>query len=297
LLYAFGRYSITIPIKKNNVKRVLSLFAKSIFYLHLIALSQLTRIHLPDMKTIKLLVCLLLALTLKANAQQTEEQKKAEAWANFQKMIEERIHKDWAWVKRYEADNEKMPAPAAGEKRVIFMGNSITEGWINTDPDFFKGRPYINRGIGGQTTPQMLVRFREDVINLKPAVVVILAGINDIAENTGPAKLEDVAGNIFSMAELARAAKIKVVLSSVLPAVAFPWHPGIDPRDTISKLNAMLKAYAEKNKLGYIDYYSTMVGADRGMKPGLAIDGVHPNISGYKLMEPLAEKEIVKMLK
>ncbi|MCR8558774.1 SGNH/GDSL hydrolase family protein [Mucilaginibacter sp. BJC16-A38] len=249
------------------------------------------------MKTIKLLLCLLLLTGIQAKAQQTEEQKKAEAWANFQKMIEERIHKDWAWIKRYEDDNEKLPPPSIGEKRVVFMGNSITEGWINTDPGFFTGRPYINRGIGGQTTPQMLVRFREDVINLKPTVVVILAGINDIAENTGPSKIENVAGNIFSMAELAKAAHIKVVLSSVLPALAFPWHPGIDPRASIIKLNELLKAYAQKNKLGYIDYYSAMVNADQGLKSEWATDGVHPNLAGYKVMEPLAEVEIVKALK
>lgn len=249
------------------------------------------------MKKTTILICLFVSLVTITNAQQTEEQKRAEAWANFQKMIEERIHKDWAWMKRYERDNERLPAPAPGEKRVVFLGNSITEGWINTDSAFFKGRPYINRGIGGQTTPQMLVRFREDVINLKPTLVVILAGINDIAENTGPSKLEDVAGNIFSMAELAQANHIKVVLSSVLPAFAFPWHPGLDPKEPIVKLNTMLKAYAEKNHLGYIDYYNAMVAPDKGMKKELATDGVHPNLAGYKIMEPLVEKAIMTALK
>ncbi|RFZ94905.1 acylhydrolase [Mucilaginibacter conchicola] len=259
--------------------------------------------NLKKFKGGKLLLCLLLAAATQAHAQQTdeqkktEEQKKAEAWANFQKMIEERIHKDWAWMKRYEEDNAKLPAPAAGEKRVVFMGNSITEGWINTDPDFFKGKSYVNRGIGGQTTPQMLVRFREDVINLKPKVVVILAGINDIAENTGPSKIENVAGNIFSMAELAKVAGIKVVFSSVIPAKAFPWHPGLDPREPIAKLNAMLKEYATKNHLGYIDYYSAMVGPEKELKQELCVDGVHPNMAGYKIMEPLAEQEIKKALK
>ncbi|MFD0793061.1 SGNH/GDSL hydrolase family protein [Mucilaginibacter litoreus] len=249
------------------------------------------------MKSFKLTFLLMLLAFSAAMGQQTEEQKKAEAWANFQKMIEERYHKDWAWIKRYENDNQKLPAPAPGEKRVVFMGNSITEGWINTDPAFFKDRPYINRGIGGQTTPQMLVRFREDVINLKPKVVVILAGINDIAENNGPSKLEDVAGNIFSMAELAQRHNIKVILSSVLPAAAFPWHPGIDPRDSVTKLNSMLKTYATQNKLGYIDYYSATVDNNKGMKKELATDGVHPNMAGYKVMEPLAEAEIKKALK
>jgi len=249
------------------------------------------------MKTIKIILCLVIACTLSTQAQQTEEQKKAEAWANFQKVVEERIHNDWAWIKRYEGDNEKLPAPAPSEKRVVFMGNSITEGWINTDPDFFKGRPYINRGIGGQTTPQMLVRFREDVINLKPTVVVILAGINDIAGNTGPAKIENVAGNIFSMAELAKAAHIKVILSSVLPAAAFPWKPGVDPIQSIIQLNGMLKVYAEQNKLGYIDYYTSTVDENKGFKKELCTDGVHPNMAGYKVMEPLAEAVIKKTLK
>jgi len=226
--------------------------------------------------------------------EKTEVQKNKENWANFTKYIEERIHNDWAWLKRYEGDNEKMPAPVAGEKRVIFMGNSITEGWINTDPDFFKNNNYINRGIGGQTTPQMLVRFREDVVNLQPKVVVILAGINDIAENTGPSKLENVAGNLISMAEIAKVNGIKVIFSSVLPAIAFHWNPRIKPAESVIKLNAMLKSYAEKNKLGYIDYYSAVVDENLGMKKDLAMDGVHPNLAGYKIMEPLVKAAIEK---
>ncbi|MCX2574104.1 SGNH/GDSL hydrolase family protein [Pedobacter sandarakinus] len=234
---------------------------------------------------------LLLCLTLSAQAQETPEQKRAKDWENFQKMLEERYHKDWAWKNRYKGDNAKLTAPKS-EKRIIFLGNSITEGWINTDADFFKGKPYVNRGIGGQTTPQMLVRFRQDVIELKPAVVVILAGINDIAENTGPSTTAEIAGNIFSMAELAKAHGIKTILSSVLPARAFPWNLKIDPRDSITKLNGLLKAYAIKNKLQYIDYYSKMVNEEHGMKGDLASDGVHPNLAGYKIMEPLAEEKI-----
>lgn len=233
--------------------------------------------------------------TPKPAEEKTEEQKKKEAWENFQKMIENRIHNDWAWLERYADDNQKLPAPAVGENRVIFLGNSITENWINTDPDFFKAKNYINRGIGGQTTPQMLVRFREDVINLRPKVVVILAGINDIAGNTGPSKIENIAGNIFSMAELAQVNHIKVILSSVLPASAFPWHPVIDPVASILKLNQLLKAYAEKNGLIYIDYYSATVNADKGFKKELTIDGVHPNMAGYKVMEPLAEKALTEV--
>jgi lysophospholipase L1-like esterase len=247
---------------------------------------------------LRFMICgILLAICSMGYAQQTDEQKKAEDWANFQKMVEKRYHEDWPWIKRYEGDNEKLPAPAKGEKRVVFMGNSITEGWINTDADYFKKHTYINRGIGGQTTPQMLVRFREDVINLKPTVVVILAGINDIAENTGPSKIENVAGNIFSMAELAKNANIKVILSSVLPAYAIPWKPGLDPKDSIAKLNKMLKDYATKHKLGYIDYFTAMVNGDRGLKNELGTDGVHPNLAGYKVMEPLADNEIAKVLK
>ena len=207
-------------------------------------------------------------------------------------MIEFRIHNDWAWLERYEGDNQKLPAPAVGERRVVFFGNSITENWINADSAFFKSKNFINRGIGGQTTPQMLVRFREDVINLKPEIVIILAGINDIAGNTGPSKIENVAGNIFSMAELARVNHITVILSSVLPASAIPWHPGIDPVPSIIKLNLLLKGYAEKNQLIYIDYYSATVNTDNGFQKELTIDGVHPNLAGYKVMEPLAEKAI-----
>ena len=252
------------------------------------------------LKILLLLLCFHISsaqTTQKPAEEKTEEQKKKEAWENFQKMIEHRIHNDWAWLGRYDGDNQKLPAPAPGERRVVFLGNSITEGWINTDSGFFKGKNYINRGIGGQTTPQMLVRFREDVINLKPEVVVILAGINDIAENTGPSKIENVAGNIFSMAELARINHIKVVLSSVLPASGFPWHPGINPVASIIQLNRLLKDYAEKNHLVYIDYYSATLNEDKGFKKELTTDGVHPNLAGYKVMEPLVEKAIATAFK
>jgi lysophospholipase L1-like esterase len=231
------------------------------------------------------------------STEKTKAQQKREDWANFMKMIEDRLHNDWPWLKRYEVDNDKMPAPAKGEKRVIFLGNSITENWIDQDPEFFKTHNYINRGIGGQTTPQMLVRFREDVVNLHPQVVIILAGINDIAQNTGPSRIENVAGNIISMAEIAKAHNINVIFCSVLPAAAIPWRPGVDPVPLVIKLNAMLKDYAEKNKLEYVDYYSAVVDEKRAFKKDLAIDGlVHPNLAGYKIMEPLAEAAINKVL-
>jgi lysophospholipase L1-like esterase len=203
---------------------------------------------------------------------------------------------DWANTSRFKEANEKLAPPAKGENRVVFMGNSITEGWINTCPEFFAGKPYVNRGISGQTTPQMLVRFRPDVINLKPKVVVILAGTNDIAGNTGPSTLEMIMDNLISMTELAKANHIKVVLSSVLPAFDYPWKPGLEPAGKIMKLNEMIKEYAEKNKLVYLDYFSAMADERKGLSKELSGDGVHPNKAGYKMMEPLAEEAIIKAL-
>jgi len=203
---------------------------------------------------------------------------------------------DWANTSRFKDANAKLTSPSSGENRVVFMGNSITEGWINTDPDFFAGKSYVNRGISGQTTPQMLVRFRPDVINLKPAVVVILAGTNDIAGNTGPSTLEMIMDNLISMAELAKANQIKVVLSSVLPAFDYPWKPGIEPAPKIVKLNEMIKTYAEQNNIVYLDYFSSTVDDRNGLKKELSGDGVHPNMAGYKIMEPLVEAAIKKAL-
>ena len=204
---------------------------------------------------------------------------------------------DWPNIKRYQAANSKVAAPAPGEKRVVYMGDSITDFWINIDSAFFAGKPYLDRGISGHTTGQMLVRFREDVINLKPSVVVILAGINDIAENNGPSKLEDVFGNLVSMVELARANHIKVVLSSVMPAFAFPWRQAINPVPKVKELNEMLKAFADKNHVVYLDYFTAMADDRRGLPINLSKDGVHPNLEGYRVMGPLAEKAIAEALK
>jgi Lysophospholipase L1 and related esterases len=203
---------------------------------------------------------------------------------------------DWANTSRFKDDNAKLGLPASGEKRVVFMGNSITEGWINTSPEFFAGKSYVNRGISGQTTPQMLVRFRPDVINLKPALVVILAGTNDIAGNTGPSTLEMIMDNLISMCELAKANNIKVVLSSVLPAFDYPWKPGLEPAPKIIKLNEMIKSYAEKNNIIYLDYFSSMADERKGLPKELSGDGVHPNKKGYDVMAPLAEAAIKKAL-
>lgn len=203
---------------------------------------------------------------------------------------------DWANTARFKDANAKIAPPAKGENRVVFMGNSITEGWINTCPEFFAGKPYINRGISGQTTPQMLVRFRPDVINLKPKVVVILAGTNDIAGNTGPSTLEMIMDNLISMAELAKTNNIKVVLSSVLPAFDYPWKPGLEPAGKIVKLNAMIKEYAAKNGIVYLDYFTAMADERNGLSKENSGDGVHPNKAGYQIMEPLAEEAIKKAL-
>lgn len=203
---------------------------------------------------------------------------------------------DWANTSRFKDDNAKLGLPGSGEKRVVFMGNSITEGWIRTSPEFFTGKSYVNRGISGQTTPQMLVRFRPDVINLKPALVVILAGTNDIAGNTGPSTLEMIMDNLISMCELAKANKIKVVLSSVLPAFDYPWKPGMQPVEKIAALNAMIKNYADQNGIVYLDYYSAMADERKGLPKELSGDGVHPNKKGYDVMAPLAEAAIKKAL-
>jgi lysophospholipase L1-like esterase len=203
---------------------------------------------------------------------------------------------DWANLNRYGNDNEKLGLPKSGESRVVFMGNSITDAWINNFPEYFSGNNYIDRGISGQTTPQMLVRFRADVINLKPVAVTILAGTNDIAGNTGPSTLEMTAGNIFSMAELARANGIKVILSSVLPAYSYPWKPGVEPAEKIATLNVMIKNYADKNGIVYLDYYSSVVDERKGMKAEYSEDGVHPNKAGYQVMMGLCTKAIKQAL-
>jgi lysophospholipase L1-like esterase len=222
--------------------------------------------------------------------------KAQEPVSDYEKMMNERNKVDWPYLNRYHDDNVKLGLPAAGEKRVVFMGNSITEGWKDLSPEFFSGRPYICRGISGQTTPQMLVRFRPDVIALKPEAVVILAGINDIAGNTGPATLEMIEDNIASMSELAKAHGIKVILSSVLPAYDFPWNPGVYPSEKILLLNKWIKEYASNNGFYYIDYYSSMVDERKGLKSEFTADGVHPNAVGYAVMERLAGIEIAKAL-
>ncbi len=202
---------------------------------------------------------------------------------------------DWPNLEKYSAANKKLDTRAS-TGRVVFMGNSITHGWVDKDPEFFTENNYIGRGIGGQTTPQMLLRFRPDVIDLKPAAVVILAGTNDIAGNTGPMTIEQIAGNIYSMAELAHAHNIKVVISSVLPVYKYRWEPEVEPVEKIAKLNAMLKTYAEKNNMVYLDYFPATANEQQGFKKEYSEDGVHPTLAGYKVMEPLVKEAINKAL-
>lgn len=204
---------------------------------------------------------------------------------------------DWPNLKQFQKDNAALAAPAKGEKRVVFMGNSITIGWIKTCPEFFNERPYINRGISGQTTPQMLLRFRQDVIALQPKVVVILAGTNDIAENTGPSTLEMIEDNLASMAELAKANNIKVILCSVLPAYDYPWRKGLEPNKKIPELNEWIKQYAKKNNFIYVDYFPALADDKNAFIADYTRDGVHPNKKGYEVMQPIIEKAIAKALK
>ena len=203
-----------------------------------------------------------------------------------------RVHNDWAWLARYRADNATLAPPGAGEHRVVFYGNSITEGWAPLFPQQFPGEPYIGRGISGQTTPQLLVRFHQDVVALQPAVVVILAGTNDIAGNTGPSTLGMIEDNLQAMTEIAKANGIRVVLSSVLPVYDYPWKPGLQPAPKIVALNAWMRQYAAHAGATYLDYHSAMADARGGLPPDLAQDGVHPTLKGYQVMAPLAKAAI-----
>ena len=206
---------------------------------------------------------------------------------------------DFGELARYRDADAALNPPAAGEKRVIFFGDSITDFWkLN---QYFPGKPYLNRGISGQTTPQMLVRFRQDVVDLKPSVVVILAGTNDIAGNTGPERLEDIEADYASMAEIAKAHNIKVVFSSVMPVHNYtPESQDLfaerSPKKII-ELNGWLKNYCARSHCVYLDYFSAMADDKGLMRRDLADDGLHPNAAGYKLMAPLAENAIQKALK
>jgi len=200
--------------------------------------------------------------------------------------------KDWAQFGRYAEANKTVKVPS----KVVFMGNSITDGWWPSDSTFFINNQYVDRGISGQTTSEMLVRFRADVINLKPKAVVILAGTNDIAQNNGYISLENAFGNIVSMVELAKANNIKPILCSVMPAYEFGWRKGLEPAGKIIKLNAMIKAYADKNKITYVDYHSALADERGGLPEKYSNDGVHPTLEAYKIMETIVQKAITKVI-
>jgi lysophospholipase L1-like esterase len=200
---------------------------------------------------------------------------------------------------RYAAANQALPAPQAGRPRVVLLGNSITDIWPKADSAFFASKryEYVGRGIGGQTSPQLLVRFRQDVLDLHPVVVAILAGINDIAENTGPYDPQATLRNVQSMTELAQAHGIRVILCSVLPAYDFPWRKGLTPAPKVLALNKMLKDYAAQQHATYLDYHSAMADSRQGLPPALAKDEVHPTLAGYRIMGPLLEKAVATALK
>jgi len=205
---------------------------------------------------------------------------------------------DWPNLGRYREANAKTVPPAPGENRVVFMGDSITDGWGKGQAPFFPGKPYINRGISGQTTPQMLVRFRPDVIELKPKIVVTLAGTNDIAGNTGPETLQNIEDNLASMSELAKMNGIHVALASVMPVCdSLKPQTARRPPQQIVTLNEWIKNYAARNGFVYLDYYSAMVDNTGMLKKELTYDCLHPNDAGYAVMQPLAEQAIAEALK
>jgi lysophospholipase L1-like esterase len=205
---------------------------------------------------------------------------------------------DWPDLARYREENEALPPAPHGAQRVVFFGDSITDGWGRSEDTgvFFPGKAYVNRGISGQTTPQMLLRFQQDVVHLHPAAVVILAGTNDIAGNTGPSTQAMIEDNFTSMAQIAKQNGIKVVLASITPAYAYPWRPGIRPVERIRELNKWLQDFCSRNGFIYLDYYGAMADAHGAMLPGLSSDGVHPTAKGYAVMAPLAERAIAQAL-
>ena len=200
--------------------------------------------------------------------------------------------KDWAQFYRYEGKNDSLTT----RPDVVFMGNSITDCWVDTVPAFFAENNFVGRGISGQVSSQMLVRFQEDVINLHPKVVVICCGTNDIAQNNGPISLEHILHNIKSMCQLARANKIKPVVCSTLPAKGFKWRPEMKPANDILQLNEMIKAYAKENKIPYVDYHSALKDEENGLPKKYSKDGVHPNAQGYAVMESVIMPVLKKVL-
>jgi lysophospholipase L1-like esterase len=257
--------------------------------------------RLPFSSRCAALLAVSLLLSAAAYAQQptsAEAAKKAADEAYHQRQ-EYLLHNDWAYLERYAAANRRLPAPQPGRPRVVIIGNSITEGWVKEDSAFFRGKTYeyVGRGISGQTTGKTLVRFRADVIDLHPAAVVILVGTNDIAENSGPYNPQTTMSNLMSMCELAQAHGIRVILGSVAPAADFWWHKGLSPAPKILALNRQLKAYADRQRFVYYDMHTALKDEQNGLKKTYGEDGVHPNLTGYKVMEPLLNQAVAAAFK
>jgi lysophospholipase L1-like esterase len=212
-------------------------------------------------------------------------------------VVNEDFKDDWADLHHYAERNRQLPAPAKNEKRVVFLGSSIFEFWSERQPDFWKNTAYINRGISGQIAPQLLIRFRQDVIDLRPGAVIILAGSNDIAGSTGHVTNKTIMDNIRSMAELAKANGIKVILCDYLPIYEYPWRKGMDAAGKIISLNREIDQYAKANKLTVLDYFTPLKDERNGQKPDQTLDGVHPNKAGYEIMARATEEAIQKALR
>ena len=231
---------------------------------------------------IKLLAFLLLTFSLITKNSNAQNHEKVNTWANFE---------------QFKNENDKLSRLKNGEERVVFLGNSITIGWQETHPEFFENKTYVNRGISGQTTPQMLVRFYADVIDIQATTVVILAGTNDIAGNTGPMSIDMILNNIKSMTDIALANNVKVILCSVLPAYDYPWSPNKNPNIKIPKLNSKIKKYAIETGVHYLDYFKALDNGNNGINKEFSYDGVHLTLEGYKVLEPLVENALKKAKK
>lgn len=246
--------------------------------------------HLFKMKLVLILPALLLTASVYA---QTDTANKIAA-----PIAKENFSDDWANLRHYEAENKQLPAPVTGENRVVFLGSSIFEFWKTRLPEYFAAhKNYIDRGIGGQIAPQLLLRFQQDVIALKPKVVIILAGSNDIAGTTGHVTNERILDDIKSMVELCRMHNIKPILCAYVPINRYEWRKDLQPAEMIISLNKTISAYAAQNKLILLDYYSPLVDDKKGTRADLTIDGVHPNPAGYKIMAKVTDEAIAKALK
>ncbi|WP_460618977.1 GDSL-type esterase/lipase family protein [Hymenobacter ruber] len=255
------------------------------------------------MKSASLLLLAALLTSTAAHAQQLTDASSAAAKKAADDAYHERqeylLHNDWPNLEKYAAANQRLPAPQPGRPRVVIIGNSITEGWVKEDSAFFRGKTYeyVGRGISGQATGQTVVRFRADVIDLHPAVVVILVGTNDVAENNGLYNPQTTMNNVMTMTELAQAHGIRVVLGAVAPSTDFWWRKGLNPAPKILALNKQIKAYADQHHLVYYDMHTALKDEQNGLKKAYGEDGVHPNLTGYRVMEPLLNQAVAAALK